>query len=210
MKRTPDEIRSKRRAFLRPLFLVLSERGIQRKWFATQLGIRNTRLWMFETGQDRVPPWFVERGCQVLGIPTSFLSTPEPPELYIQQKPRAPRTPQMPRTAVSTTPESRPESKPASKPAKKSKPKSTKTRTKGPRNDSQEPNTSDTSDTSDTSNLNDAAQPANSNRRSRRVKPEWSERSERSTQTDADAPNQPSAQPAQSAPPVKSRRRRSA
>ena len=85
MTRTDAVTRTARSQVLAPIFDTLNARGSTRSWLAGRLELDRRRLWAFEHGVERMPPWFVERACATLGIPSSFVSIPEPRDLYIQQ-----------------------------------------------------------------------------------------------------------------------------
>lgn len=87
----PADVRATRAAMLEPLAAVLRERGVKRLWFAQQCGVSFSSLWNYFNGYDRVPPQFIGRACQVLGIPSAFIRVPEPRDLYIQQPRKASR-----------------------------------------------------------------------------------------------------------------------
>lgn len=79
---------------LRPLFETLESQGRTRLWLARQLGIRSPRLSNYEHGARRIPPDFLDRACQALGIPRELVSLSGPPQQYIQP----PKTKKSPRT----------------------------------------------------------------------------------------------------------------
>lgn len=92
MGHVPADVRQARAALLEPLAAILRQRGVKRQWFAAQMGVSFSSLWNYINGYDRLPPTFIERASQVLGIPASFFPVPEPRDLYIQQPRTASRS----------------------------------------------------------------------------------------------------------------------
>ena len=68
-----EERRQRRAAAVRPLFAFVNARGIMRLWLAQRLGISKQRLHLIERGERPAPEWFMERSCEVLGIPVELL-----------------------------------------------------------------------------------------------------------------------------------------
>ena len=80
------EIRTRRRAALRPLFAVLEAQGRTRVWLARQVGIGRKAMYAYELGENRIPPGFVERACALLGCSPNIVDFGDTPDVFVQQR----------------------------------------------------------------------------------------------------------------------------
>lgn len=56
------------------IFLIVDEQGRRHDWFAERLGVSKAQLSRWKSGSRRsVPPWFLERSCEILGVPESLV-----------------------------------------------------------------------------------------------------------------------------------------
>lgn len=97
--RAPKTVREQRARALEPLFAHMRLQRMSNRWMAQQLGIPEKRLWAYKSGEIRIPEWFIECACQIIGIPPARIRIPNPRALYIQQ-PRSASTPSASTTAT--------------------------------------------------------------------------------------------------------------
>src|SRR5258708_4884579 len=86
------EMMRTRHDVLRPVFTTLEQQGRKRAWLAAQLHLGRPTLSQYERGKRRVPPDFIERASQLLGIPTALVPLAGLDALVVQQ-PRKAATP---------------------------------------------------------------------------------------------------------------------
>lgn len=56
------------------IFLIVDEQGRRHDWFAERLGVSKANLSRWKSGSRKsIPPWFLERSCEILGVPESFV-----------------------------------------------------------------------------------------------------------------------------------------
>lgn len=85
---SPSTAQAARQAYVRPIFAVvdnLGGLGGKRVALARRLGISRAQLSHYEHGTNRIPRWFPERACMVVGLPLEVLHTDMPDEVIFQR-----------------------------------------------------------------------------------------------------------------------------
>lgn len=102
MGRTASSEESRRESTLKPLFSTLTIQGRTRAWLAKKLDVSRPMLSNYEHGARRIPPWFIERACEAIGVPPSIIQLSEPLDWLVQRPRKTASTPNAPKPRHTT------------------------------------------------------------------------------------------------------------